>query len=480
MHFFRLRTAIIDRSRYWLWIGTLLLFPGFFLLAIQTSFPFALILVLAVPLAIAFFYYAVKIPGLIIGLMIAATSLDVMGRITPKGAAIPITVFHLVFFLALLVLIFKKIWQKDLSVRATGVEWPLLLFLFWITITIFWSQDQEEGLISLARLVALVIAMYTTLNLVESKAGLRLIVILTLIPALGLSSYAAYNFLTASAVEVKNALSMLKLFSRFGATFEDPNYFATFLLLPLCLVFSSLAFLAIPYWKRIVLFLIPGGVFLIAFVGTFSRSAWVALAVSWLFIFIYFKHKRYWALAGGVFILLAIFIFFQTAFFQSFWLRFASIFEGKTDPSTATRFFLIQGGIQMFFDSYGFGVGFESFPWIYPQYMPPNQALSYVHESHTLPIEILAETGWLGLSMFGFMIYRTFQIGLTSIRQTRDNFFRTMQIGLVAYLLGLLINFLFMPGGILNNLFWIGMGSVFSIAQLIQSPAEADSLLTKS
>ena len=453
---------------WYLVLGSLLFFGFYFWVALKTSFVVAIMLVIALPLLILFCYYLFKIPGLAIGLMIAATSLDVVGRLTAKGAALGLTVFHLMFLVSLVIFIFRKLWDADFSFKKTRIDFALLLFLIIIGISIFWSRDRQEAMISLGRLVALIIAMYLTLNMVESKASVKLVAILIFIPALILSVYAGRDFVTASSVEVKNALSMLKLFSRFGATFENPNYFATFLLLPLCLSFAALSFFRISFWKKGVYFIIPMAIFGVAFVGTFSRSAWVALFAAYLYIFAYFKNKKYWILGALITLIILAVALYQTAFFQSFVLRFASIFEGKTDPSSATRIFLIAGGWQMFVKSYFFGVGFESFPIEYHQhYQPPGQALGYVHECHTLPMEILAELGLIGLIIFAVIIYRTIQFGMQVIRQTTDNFYRTIQIGLVAFFLGLLVNFLFMPGGILNNLFWIGMGLIWAIGYLV-------------
>lgn len=451
-------------SRYYL--GSIVFFALYFLFAVQTDFIIATIVWIAVPALIGFLYYLFKIPGLAIGLMIAATSLDVVGRFNPEGMSIPVTVFHLMYFISLIILVLKKLWEGKIKINGTRIDRPLVLYLSVILISIFWSCNHEEALISFGRLVALILAMYVTLNLIDSKAGLKLVLVLVFIPALALSVYSGKEFLTSSAVEVKNALSMFKLFSRFGATFDNPNYFATFLLLPLCVAFSALAFLNIKLWKRILLFLVPIGIMSVAFIGTFSRSAWVSLFFSYLFIFSYFKNKKSWIIAISVFGVGAAIVLFQTAFFQSFLLRFTSIFEGKADPSSATRFFLINGGIQMFLNSGFLGVGFESFPIEYLKYIPHNQSLGYVHECHTLPIEILAELGLIGISLFVFFIYRILKTGFLSIRSIEDNFLRTLQIGFVAFFVGLLINFLFMPGGILNNFLWIAIGIIFSIEEI--------------
>ncbi len=446
--------------------GTLLFFALYFSLAIKTSFEIATIFWFSIPVLIIVVLYLVKIPGIGIGLMIASTTLDVVGRLSSDTAAFAVTVFKLFFLIFLVTSIIKRIWEKNLKIIRSGIDLELACYLVWVTITVFWSRDPVDAPLGIIRLASLILTMYLVLNVVENKTDFYIIIILMIVPAMGLSAYASKAFLTASSVEVKNALSMLKLFSRFGATFSNPNYFATFLLYPLCICFAGLAFLNIKFWKKIIYFILPSALFGVAFVGTFSRSAWIALVFSYLFIFSYFKNKRYWITGFlAIFTVLAI-ILFQTAFFQSFLLRLTSIFAGKADPSTATRFFLISGGIQMFLNSYFLGVGYESFPVEYMKYLPPGQQLGYVHECHTLPVEILAELGLVGILLFGIIFYKTFKIAIQSIPQIEDNFYRTLQIGLVAFLIGLHINFLFMPGGMLNNFMWINIGLIFGIKKI--------------
>lgn len=447
--------------------GTLLFFALYFLLAIKTSFEIATIFWFSIPILIIIILYLIKIPGIGIGLMIASTTLDVVGRLSSDTAAFAMTVFKLFFLLFLITSIIKRLWEKNLKIVRSGIDWELAGYLFWVTITIFWSRDPIDAPLSLFRLASLILTMYLVMNMVENKTDFYFIIILMIIPAMGLSAYASKEFLTASSVEVKNALSMLKLFSRFGATFSNPNYFATFLLYPLCICFAGLAFLNIKFWKKIIYFIIPAALFGVAFVGTFSRSAWIALCFSYLFIFSYFKNKRYWITGFLTIFIILVIVLFQTAFFQSFLLRFTSIFEGKSDPSTATRFFLISGGIQMFLNSYFLGVGFESFPVEYLKYIPPGQQLGYVHECHTLPVEILAELGLIGFFLVGLIFFMTFKIGIQSIPKINDNFYRTIQIALVAFLIGLQINFLFMPGGMLNNFMWINIGLIFGIKKIV-------------
>lgn len=454
-------------EKRFLWLS-LAVFTFYFLLALKTSFYLSAGFMVAVPLLLMFAYYLFKIPGLSIGLMIAATSLDVVGRLSGEGASIPVTVFHLMFFISLIIVVLKKIWNIDSKFRSTKIDFALLLFLVYIAITIFWARDREDAVINLARLIALVICMYVTLNLIESKASIKLTVFFIFLSAFALSAYSSRDFLTASSVQVKNSLAMLKLFSRFGATFDNPNYFATFLLLPLCLAFAGFVFLKIPYWKKILVFLMPSSLFVVAFVGTFSRSAWVALFISFIYMFTYFKHKKVWIIVVSIAGIVAVIALFQTAFFQSFVLRFASIFEGKADASSATRVYLFKGGLQMFLNSWFLGVGYQSFPTEYANYKPPSQTLGYVLESHTLPMEMLAELGLIGFALFVYLFSKVLKDGVLSIRKIEDNFWRTFQIGFVAFYIGLMINYCFMPDGLLSNLLWIAIGLIYGIKYIAE------------
>jgi len=208
-------------------------------------------------------------------------------------------------------------------------------------------------------------------------------------------------------------------------------------------------------------------VIMVGLVGTFSRAAWVALLPA-LFIVIYFsKYRAAIFMSILVLTLTAVIILWNTPFVKSVIMRFSSLATASADPSSMTRVFLFQGGWDMLLDTYFMGVGYRAFPVYYEKiYRPHSQVLFDVFESHTLPMEILAELGVIGFTLFVYFMVRYFKYGLGSVNKIDNPYFRACQIGVVASMAGYLTNALFSPGQLASNYLWIGFGLTYAIPPL--------------
>jgi O-antigen ligase len=199
-------------------------------------------------------------------------------------------------------------------------------------------------------------------------------------------------------------------------------------------------------------------------VGTFSRAAWISLIPA-LMVVIYFSKYRKQIFIGGAIICIVLgIVLYQNMFFKSFVMRLGSVTQLAGDSSNATRIYLVLGGLSMFVRSFFWGVGFRGFPILYEQlYRPSSQELWEVIECHTLPIEILAELGIIGLVLSVIIITRYFRFASQSIGRISNSHLRACQIGITASMVGFFINYCFNAGGIKNNWFWIGFGITFAI-----------------
>ena len=125
------------------------------------------------------------------------------------------------------------------------------------------------------------------------------------------------------------------------------------------------------------------------------------------------------------------------------------------------------GGIKMAFNSFLLGVGFRGFPVYYEQYYrPPSQTLYNVFESHTLPVQIFAELGIIGLTLFAIILIRYYKFAAASILQIKQPTLRACQIGTLASMIGLLTNSMLSPGMLEHNFLWIGLGLTFAIDRM--------------
>ena len=400
-----------------------------------------------------------KFPSIAVAVMVIGTSLDVLGRIM----GMPVTIFHIGVLLTIFIFILRVFFYNDFAIHTTNFDLPLLFFLCLIAVSLLYTPAKEEGLVDFLRVLALVLVMYLTINIITKSKGIYIIVFTFIASAFVLSLFAAKSIAITPESLVQASLGFSKVFGRFGVTFENPNYFATYLMFTMLLGFSVFLNGHIRTIYRIILLAVLITI-IFALIGTFSRAAWVAAIPSLLIVINYSKYRRF-IFVGGVIASLALFgLLLQNLFFKSFVMRFSSLTQAKADPSSMTRVFLMIGGLKMLLNSLLIGVGFRGFPSTYESlYKPPNQILSGVVESHTLPVEILAELGIIGFLLFSFIIFRYFKYGFNSIHKIKNPLLRACQIGFVAGMVGFLTNSLFSPGSLEANLLWLGFGMTYAI-----------------
>jgi O-antigen ligase len=457
-----------DQRRAW-WISALV-FLLYFLLALKTEFLLSFAVITGLALALGLVYLMLKHPGYGVAVMIIGTSLDQLGKIPGT----PITVFHLGFLISLGAWLVHLLRSEEITFHSTNFNLPLVLFMAMISFSLIYTPDRADATVNFLRLLALVAVMYITINVVSDQRTLQIILASLILSAFVLSIFALTSIGGTSTSLMQVAMTFSKVFGRFGVTFENPNYFATFLMLALAVSASFIINGGISLLLRIVLIAIFGVIF-IGMIGTFSRAAWVALVPAAVFVIYHSKYRRV-IFIGGIFVaIFSIFILWNSLFFQSFVMRFASLSNATADPSSMTRVFLFRGGWNMLLDSYFLGVGYRGFPVLYQQlYIPHSQVLFDVFESHTLPMEILAELGIIGFGLFAWLIKRYFQHAFFAIRPVSSPFLRASFIGVVAAMIGYFTNSLFSPGQLSGNFLWIGFGLTYAIPRLAEPAASRE------
>lgn len=441
-----------------------LIFLFYFVLAVKSEFLISFAVCTGLVLALAAFLLLLHYPGYTVAIMIVGTALDQLGRIPGT----PITVFHLGFLLCALIWLVQLLRAGQPEFHTTNFNLPLLLFLGWISFSLIYTPDRGDAAVHFLRLLALVFTMYLTINVIRERATLAAALGALILSAFALSAYALSSLGATSTSLMQLAVGFSKVFGRFGATFENPNYFATFLMLALA-ISGSLIINRGAGWLLQLMLLAASGVILVALVGTFSRAAWVALIPAALFVTYFSRYRNAIFIVASVTIMLAVVLLWESAFVQSFVMRFASLSEASSDPSSMTRLFLFRGGWQMLEDSWFMGVGYRAFPVLYQQhYIPHNQTLFDVFESHTLPMEVLAELGLVGLFLFAWFNLRYFQYAWRAIHRISSPFLRASLIGVVAAMIGYYTNALFSPGQLSGNFLWLGFGLTYAIPRLEQ------------
>jgi O-antigen ligase len=196
----------------------------------------------------------------------------------------------------------------------------------------------------------------------------------------------------------------------------------------------------------------------IALALTQSRAPYLAFGMTIIFAIWYFAQgrKKKLALIAG-FLILAIAIYSLCIWFAP------KRFEVSDDHSVFVRLMLWGAAWTMFQSSPAYGVGFGTFPFIYDRYLPPVPEISTGLEAHNVYVELLAETGLLGLLTFFFLIGRAIREASRSLRSA-DWMARALAFGMASGILAVLLESFFdhnlLWAGQIGSLFWLLLGMV--------------------
>ncbi len=270
-----------------------------------------------------------------------------------------------------------------------------------------------------------------------------------------------------------NPKLLLETSTRVNATFANPNFFARFLNIS---ILMCIALLFGPRTHKIRLLLIATiAIDSLTLLLTNSRNGWVTLAgvlpLTLLMLPIRRNYKIGLLIAGGVgllSIILAASLFSDVLAerFETFQLGLRAIGE---------RYYLIQGGWQMFIENPWTGVGIGGF--IYALEEP------YFHmvwwkdgylaiPSHTAFITLLAELGALSIVIVGFLTYRVARLVSSLYRQGPYND-KLAVIGLSGMLLTILLSSQ-VEGRLFEDPYlWLGFGLLASLQIILKKERAA-------
>jgi len=177
------------------------------------------------------------------------------------------------------------------------------------------------------------------------------------------------------------------------------------------------------------LYLITSFFLLLAIIFTLERSVWLGLGMV-ILTFLVMDRRSLKVLALGV-IILGFLFSFSPALRQ----RSRTLSHFRSYPITS-RFHQWQGGLEMMLDHPLTGVGLGNYDTIYKQYKFFEERKVYPH-AHSNIVQIGAETGILGLSIFFWIMVSAFRGILAKVRpRTKDPLIFSLSLGVLAAFLG--------------------------------------------
>jgi tetratricopeptide (TPR) repeat protein/O-antigen ligase len=276
--------------------------------------------------------------------------------------------------------------------------------------------------------------------------------------------------------------------TRSVSTFGNPNFLASFLILilPLVVVLTLVE-------KSLVKKFFLGVVFGVNFVGllvTRTRSAWLGLFMALLLIafFLFLRQRSLIARNRKWLIFLAVLLFLMMFYpvnverqgerkimVVKLVMEKLRSFTDFKQMAYVQRFLIWQSAYSMFKESPLLGHGWGNFEIIYPfhqgkylkikEYSPFR---THANNAHNEILEIASQTGIVGLGIYIWLFALFFKIGIEGYRKLNIEYDKTVVLGLLAGIFGMLIDNLLnvslhfpMPA----LLFWIFMGLVVGICQ---------------
>jgi hypothetical protein len=296
------------------------------------------------------------------------------------------------------------------------VAWPLAVLVLWLGLSMAWTKDVREGAVALLffvlpfALLALLVARLPWRARPLTGLFSLLLGMAAAFAALGIVQWATRDVFWNGKVEVANAYSS---FFRVNSVFWDPSIYGRFLVVA---ILAALVPLLSRMSPRSDLMLSLGivGVW-VGLLFSFSQSSFVALVSGVVLASALFWRWRALVVVGLV---AAVLIPIGATAPQLENAR-ESLFDSSGslfNDATSGRSKLVSNGLRIAADHPVWGVGIGGFKRAYGERLglerkkPPRSA------SHTTPVTVAAEAGFIGLGILAWFLVASF---VTAFRDTR-------------------------------------------------------------
>lgn len=255
---------------------------------------------------------------------------------------------------------------------------------------------------------------------------------------------------------------------RLPATFYDANHFAAYLVTvaPLTIAF---AWLAKKFWTKAFWW---SCYFIITFVVlyTFSRSGLLGLAVASFLVLltgILLGYYRKILPLLGALLLVGIVVFVSNATGRSLVTRATSIVN-LNEPSTKAHYLLLKGEIELFTKNPIFGVGYGSFSEKFretetgQEHATVDKATLVRIPAHSVWLEVITETGLIGLSVYLFFAITILGTLIKLIKNSTNKTVRIYSLGFLSGMVGVWTSGFFYSYNLEFFFFFLFLGYLFA------------------
>jgi putative inorganic carbon (hco3(-)) transporter len=326
------------------------------------------------------------------------------------------------------------------------LAWPVGAFVAWEGVSLLWTNDVRQGSIELLffvlpfGLIAVALA-----RLVWSRAWvLTLYVQLALMglifAVIGIVQYETRNIFWNPKVRVDNAYAPSGWFYRVNSVFYDPSIYGRFLVVA---VLASLVVVLArggdPLWK--IAATLTLGITWVGLLPSFSQSSFVALGVAVTLAAILAWRRRSLWLVGAIVVVCALAVAASPAVRH----------KASLSHITSGRSTLVSKGAKVAVHHPVFGVGVGGFRRAYADIAHLRGKEPKAAASHTTPVTVAAETGFVGLALFVWLVVVALR---TAFRRLGPAFEGTARLAFGLALVAILVHSLFYNALFEDPTFW--------------------------
>jgi O-antigen ligase len=363
------------------------------------------------------------------------------------------------------------------KIMPNPLTWPIIIFLFVNFISIFVAGNTIRAaevfvFVSFMAFVGIVAA-----NMINSKEAIKKVIKVLFWSTLVVCIFALYQFfgdligLSTSLTGLREAYTKAIFgFPRVMAFSNEPLYLANFLFIPLG-VGLSLYLNRGTSFKQSWLFAFLGLIILI-YVLTASRGAYVGLAAMILF-FLVVMAKRIFTIRNVVTIsaILGIVILSSWAFLSyaepqalNEFISRVKLEDINVAESSVGRLQAYEQAIVFWKESPIIGIGVGNYGPKVKDFPDPSTVTGWDIVNNEY-LEILAETGVLGLGAFLLILVLLFWRAAIAYYKTNDIFLKSLIVGLSAALVGILVQYIFFSTLYIMYI-WVLIGLIIGVENL--------------
>jgi putative inorganic carbon (hco3(-)) transporter len=326
------------------------------------------------------------------------------------------------------------------------LAWPVAAFVAWEGLSLLWTNDVRQGSIELLFFVLPFGLLAVSLaRLVWSRAWVltlyvQLALMALIFAVIGIVQYETRNIFWNPKVRVDNAYAPSSWFYRVNSVFYDPSIYGRFLVV--AIVASLVVVLARrgdPLWKIAAALTI--GITWAGLLPSFSQSSFVALgAAVTLAAILAWRRRSLWLVVAIVAACILAVVASPTVRHK------ASLSHVTSGRST-----LVSKGAKVAFHHPVLGVGVGGFRRAYADLAHLRGKEPKAAASHTTPVTVAAETGFVGLALLVWLVVAALR---TAFRRLGSAFEGTARLAFGLALVAILVHSLFYNALFEDPTFW--------------------------